>query len=109
MPDEARLADLLERGWTHSHEEDRGDRRVYRPSEGDFPPARGRDSFTLAAEGSLEVGGPGPDDRPVSSTGTWRLAGNRLELSPYGASPIHLIVESVDPTRLVVRIAPDEP
>jgi hypothetical protein len=89
--------------WTHSHEEDRGDYRVYRPSEGDFPPARGRDTFTLRPGGVLEQVVPGPDDRPVTRSGTWHLQDGRLSLQPSGSSAVHLIVQAVDDDQLIVR------
>lgn len=95
--------------WTHSHEEDRGDYRVYRPSDRDFPPARGRDSFILRPGGVLEQVVPGPDDRPVTRTGTWGLVGDRLSLQPRGSSPIRFVVEAVDADELVVRLSTDGP
>lgn len=95
--------------WTHSHEEDRGDYRVYRPSAQDFPPARGRDAFTLRPGGVLEQVVPGPDDRPVTRTGTWRLVGDRLSLQPRGSSAVDLIVEAVDADQLIVRTSSDGP
>lgn len=109
MHDERLLKELVARGWTHSHEEDSGDRRVFRPSERDFPPARGRESFTLKSGGTLEQVGPGPDDRSVSTAGTWSVSGDRLDLHPYGSSPRHMIVESVDSDQLIVRVLPDGP
>ena len=108
MPGEAIDPTLLSRSWTRSHEEDEGDDLVFRPSEGDFPPARGRRSFALAADGTLRQTGPGADDRSVASGGTWSLTGNRLTLNPAGSSPFQYEIVTVEPDRLVVRNAPGE-
>jgi hypothetical protein len=98
---------LLARAWTHSHEEDEGSHLVFRPSEHDFPPARGRQSFTLAEDGTLEIVGPGADDRPIVSGGTWSLEGDHLELEPFGAEPRRYDVDHVEPDRLVVKRVTD--
>jgi hypothetical protein len=92
----------LTRSWTHAHEEDSDDLMVFRPSEHDFPPARGRDSFELAPGGELRRRGPGPDDRPVESGGTWSLE-CELILRTQGRADQHFEIESVDEDRLVVR------
>ncbi len=98
----------LQRAWTHSHEEDHDGLLVFRPSDWDFPPARGRDSFTLGADGQLGTSGPGPDDRSVRGEGTWTYDG-ALKIAPFGASPQRYAVADVGPDRLVVRRADDEP
>lgn len=97
--------ELLTRSWTHSHEEDHDGLVVYRPSERDFPPARGRESFTLIAGGELEQVGPGPDDRPVTSHGSWSFDADRLELQRAGAAPVSYVVDDVGPDLLVMRVA----
>jgi hypothetical protein len=75
----------LEGRWTHSHEEDGPGTLVFRPSEWNFPPSRGRRSFELRPDGSLQSGGPGPDDRTRTHDGRWRLLpGDILELAEPG-------------------------
>jgi len=96
------VADLpaeLFRHWVHSHEEDSGDVRVYRPATYDFPPARGRRGFELKRDGEAVLYGPGPADKPEASTERWsssaeggvRVGGRELE------------IVSVDSDRLTAR------
>jgi hypothetical protein len=94
---------LLHRRWIHSHEEDTEGRMVFRPAGFDLPPSRGRTSFELRPDGVLVEGGPGPDDRPTESAGTWELGGDdRLTLRSRGREPRTLAIESVEDDRLVV-------
>ena len=73
--------------WRHSHEEDSGDVRVYRPADWAFPPARGRRGLEFRPDGKMLVLGPGPDDRPETREGS------RDELE----------IVSLEPDRLTVR------
>jgi hypothetical protein len=85
--------------WVHSHEEDSGDVRVYRPADYDFPPARGRRGFELKPDGELLVYGPGATDRPEAATGRWSSSeGGRVKL---GGEELEIV--SASPDRLVVR------
>jgi hypothetical protein len=85
----------LQGRWTHSHEEDGPRTLVYRPSGWDFPPSRGRRSFDLRADGSVESGGPGPDDRTRVQIGHWRLLpGDILELIEPGKETRLLLVKA---------------
>jgi hypothetical protein len=96
--------DLLLRRWIHSHEEDEEGRMVFRPAGFAFPPSRGRSSFELRPGGVLIEGGPGPDDRPTETTGTWEVEGDdRLILRPGGQGTRTLVIASLEPDRLVVR------
>lgn len=94
--------DSIEGAWTHSHEEDEGDRLVFRYSEFAFPPSRGRTEITLKSGGVVEVGYPGPDDRRKRSPGRWTLEGNLLEIEAPGWSGTFEI-ESLSRQALVVR------
>jgi len=89
--------------WTHSHEEDDPGKMVFRLRGWNFPPSRGRRSFQLRPDGSLQSGGPGPDDRSREASGQWRLLpGDILELDePSGPVRFHLVEAS--PDKLVVR------
>jgi hypothetical protein len=93
----------LERAWTHSHEEDTGDGLVFRPSDFDFPPARGRESFALGPDQELTRGGPGPDDRRATAAGTWSVEGRHLILRVPGRPEERLEILRVDSEQLVVR------
>jgi hypothetical protein len=91
--------------WLHSHEEDEGDVRVYRPAGYDLPPARGRRGLEFRPDGELLVIGPGPTDRPQTSSGRWEPAGERrARLSmPSPDEPRELEIVSLEPDRLAVR------
>lgn len=88
----------LQGRWSHSHEEDGPQTLVFRPSDWNFPPSRGRRSFDLRGDGSLTSGTPGPDDKSRVQIGHWRLlAGDVLELiEPDKQSRFHLIEAGKD-------------
>ena len=100
------MADLppeLFQRWMHSHEEDEGDLRVYRPASYKFPPARGRRGLEFKPDGELVLYGPGPSDKPEATTGRW---------SPAGAGRVRvgdgeLEIVSVEPDRLTARWSDD--
>lgn len=73
--------------WLHSHEEDSGNKRVFRPATYDFPPSRGRTGFELRPDGTLIQIGIGATDRPVETSGTWELDGDRLVFHTPSRSP----------------------
>jgi hypothetical protein len=77
----------LHKRWVHSHEEDRDDEAVFRPATFDLPPARGRRSIELRADGSYVESFPGPTDVPQEAGGSWSLEGDRLALRPKGDQP----------------------
>jgi len=93
----------LSGSWTHAHEDDADGRMVFRPSDFDFPPARGRDSFELLPDGGLRLGAPGPDDRRAWGGGRWALSDDELTLRPEGQSVQRYHVEKADPQELVLR------
>ena len=96
--------DALFGRWTHSHEEDTSDARVYRPSSHPFPPSRGRASFELKADGTMIEHAIGPTDRSARRDGTWELRPEgRVVLRPEGAPERVLDIVSVAADRLVVR------
>ncbi len=96
----------IAQAWVHSHEEDTATTTVYRPAKFPFPPSRGRKGFQLQPGGVLAARKPGPTDQTVIAAGTWKLAGEQLELSPEGESARILCIESVAPDRLVVKKTP---
>jgi hypothetical protein len=95
-------ASLLIGRWVHSHEEDQGGRLVFRPAEFAFPPSRGRTALIFATGGGLQVEGPGPVDRKMTTSGHWSLQGNVLTTAAPGWSGIFEI-EAVDEHKLVLR------
>jgi hypothetical protein len=98
----------LARDWIHSHEEDVGEVRIFRPAGYLFPPARGRDAIGLAIGGVSRRRGAGPTDQSgVERIGSWVINGNRLTLQELGATDRSFLIESVTPEKLVLR--PDTP
>jgi hypothetical protein len=92
--------------WVHSHEEDTPTETVFRPASYRFPPSRGRKSFELRSDGSMQNQGIGPDDRPVSQGGKWLLKKGKtpqLELDLPGGRSTTLEIVAADKDRLVVK------
>src|SRR4051794_28219867 len=91
----------LAREWVHSHEEDQGDTRVFRPASYVFPPSRGRERLDLREGGELMAQSPGPDDRSTRQHGSWSFDGRELRIEQAGSKTV-LKVQSVSPDKLVV-------
>lgn len=93
--------------WTHSHEEDTGAEYVYRPASFAFPPSRGRNSFEIKADGTLDGDVPGPTDSPVALRGRWIYRDEDAALTFYAGSsskPTHVMhIVSVSKGKLVVK------
>jgi hypothetical protein len=92
----------LARRWVHSHEEDEGDRMVFRPASFAFPRSRGRRELDLRPDGTMIEGGPSPTDRIQRALGSWQVAGTQLTLSGEGDARTYSI-ESAQADRLVLR------
>lgn len=68
--------------WIHSREEDTDKVKVYRPSDYQFPPSRGRDGFEIKEDGEFIEYGIGATDRPQEMSGTWKAEGdNKIRVS----------------------------
>lgn len=102
-PLDSELEGALIRSWTHAHESDAPGRIVFRPSEEELPPSRGRRTIDLRPGLDLRLVDPGPDDRPVEHVGTWSLDGTVLSLEVEGRGPERFEVEAVDEHELVLR------
>lgn len=88
--------------WLHSHEEDSGDERVYRPSDFAFPPSRGRAGFELCADGTLRERRLGVTDVPSQATGSWTLRDSSLVMdTPDGERTLDIV--RALPDKLVVK------
>lgn len=61
--------------WVHSHEEDSGSTKVYRPASYNFPPSRGRTAVELRPDGTYIEYDSGPDDRGRAVVGRWQDVG----------------------------------
>jgi hypothetical protein len=83
-------------------EEDTPDGRVFRPADGDIPLSRRpRQRLELRPDGSAVLSMPGPDDRPVPTSGRWteedgdivvRDASDRVEFRIVERTPDRLLV-----------------
>jgi len=71
----------LQNHWIHLYEEDENSVKVFRPSDYDFKPSRGREEIVINAEGILRFKPISPNDEPVFFDGTWKVEGATLELN----------------------------
>lgn len=98
--------------WKHSHEEDEGDTRAYRPSDHEFPPARGREGFEIHQTGQFVRYDIHPSDQAnVARPGRWVASGPdriTVQLDEPGLEPFDLVIVSVDEELLRVREEPAE-
>lgn len=99
--------DLLADRWVGAPEQGEGDELVFVSGEhaAALPPARGRQSFVLASDGSARTLGPGPDDRPMETSGSWHLDGRHLSVRTSGASH-EVDIDHLERGRLVARARP---
>lgn len=87
--------------WWHAHEED-DENLVLRPDGYPLGLSRGRKKYQFSGDGTLQVTGPDPTDRMVSSTGAWHLQGNILNLqSEFGVE--NWLILDYAPQKLVMR------
>ncbi|MBI3818579.1 MAG: hypothetical protein HY286_07815 [Planctomycetes bacterium] len=97
-------AQLLQKLWLHSREEDSGDSIIYRPESYKFPPARGREGMEFLAGGVYSEISPGPADRRARRPGTWTLTGDSiLTIRVDGAADVIYQLVEVSGERLVLR------
>ncbi len=74
--------------WMHSHEEDEGDIKVFRPSTYKFPPTRGRRGFLLQMDGNaLTSYDIAPTDGTMERKGNWKELGNNTIAFEYPKEP----------------------
>jgi hypothetical protein len=59
--------------WMHSFEEDSGGVTVFRPSEYEFPPARGRAGIEFRPDGTFTDWSVGRGDVPRGISGRWLI------------------------------------
>lgn len=98
--------ETLEGRWVHAQEEDTDDEMVFRPAWYELPPARGRASFELRADGTFSEAGIGAADVPEEASGSWELEDDERivlgEGAPAGVPRVMPIV-SADEERLRIR------
>jgi hypothetical protein len=95
--------------WVHVFEEDTPDGAVYRAEGGKVPLSRRpRERIELHKDGSARVFLPGPDDRLVEQSTTWREEGSDLVVRAVaGTAELRIVARS--PDRLVVRVHRSKP
>lgn len=95
-------SDQLLGTWLQLHKESTDDELVFARRGVDLPPSRGRSSLSFAADGSIGVGTPGPDDRSRDAAGGWELDGDVLTIDAPVFAGSYLVV-AVGAERLVLR------
>ena len=93
--------------WIHSREEDIETVRVYRLSNYEFPPSRGRDGFEFRENGEFIQYGIGPTDRMQRILGTWTAEGEnqiRVSFKAEQQEPYTMQVVSCDESLLKIRL-----
>lgn len=93
--------------WSHSHEEDHDDLRVFRHSEYPFPPSRGRLSFELMPDGAARYSGLTADDRRGLATCRWSLDPqhpNDLTIANGEQCLLRASIATVDSDRLEMKL-----
>lgn len=100
------LPEAIFRKWGHSFEEDADNITVYRPSEFNFPRARGRAGIEFKADGAFIDWTIGPVDAQSPIPGYWRVEDDSRVLVTYeGArrAPRRLEIVQCDDTMLKVE------
>ena len=100
-------AELIDKTWLHSFEEDSGDTLVYRPNTFDFPPSRGRTGFTLESGGVIKRYEIAPTDGLEERMGEWEQLDKRsvqIRMSPDSNPPRHYEVQIVSLENSVLKL-----
>jgi hypothetical protein len=84
--------------WQHAHEEDGPGTRVFRRTDVELPPSRGRSILEIGGDLAVLEIAPGPDDRPEE-----RHLGPLVADRPGSESGPGVKVISIDADRIVVR------
>lgn len=89
-------AQLVDKTWLHSYEEDSGDTVVFRPNTFDFPPSRGRTGFTLESGGVIKRYEIAPTDGLEEQVGEWEQIDKQrvqIRMQPESSPPQNYEVE----------------
>lgn len=89
-------AQLIDKTWLHSYEEDSGDTVVFRPNTFDFPPSRGRTGFTLESGGVIKRYEIAPTDGLEEHLGSWEQVDKQrvqIRMQPESRPPQNYEVE----------------
>ena len=97
----------LYKKWIHSHEDDQGDVKAYRPDTYEFPPARGRSGFTVKENGEFIQHNIHPADRgTVPVNGKWEAnpVNKTLKISLEDKTSYQIEIVSLEDDMLKVKI-----
>jgi hypothetical protein len=100
-------AQLVDKTWLHSYEEDAGDTIVFRPNTYDFPPSRGRTGFMLEAGGVIKRYEIAPTDGLEEQLGEWEQVDKRrvqIRMKPESNPPHNYEVEILSLEDEVLKI-----
>jgi len=103
------LPDEIFRKWMHSFEEDQNGVIVYRPTEYEFPRARGRDGIEFRPDGVFIAWEIGPTDATRGINGHWKMEGSgrvRVSFEDNVREPRVLEILQCDAGILKVRKLP---
>lgn len=91
--------------WIHSYEEDIDGLQVYRSSEYQFPPSRGREGFEIKENRQFILYTIGPTDRPQAILGHWeKLDETTLKVLLKGRENQALIINIIDVSDQYLKI-----
>ncbi|MDX5348757.1 MAG: hypothetical protein LPJ89_03335 [Hymenobacteraceae bacterium] len=97
---------LLQKTWLHSHEEDQGEIRVYRPNTYDFPPSHGRTGFTFEPNGVFKQYDIAPTDGLEEHLGKWEIVKDdliRISFSEKNVPGYEIKIEAVEDDVLKIK------
>ena len=107
MPRKDLNADVFQKRWVHSFEEDSAQAQVYRPQSWDFPLSRRpREAFELRPDGTAQLFLPGASDRPEATDTSWTEEAGELIIRAKrksGQSPLTWRIVDFGVDKLVVR------
>lgn len=102
----SQVSSTMFKHWTHSHEEDSEGIKVYRPSEYNFPPSRGRDGFELKENGEFIRYGVGATDKQEAVVGRWIPEGeNKIQVFFDNQNNQSFIIDLVSSDENVLKIS----
>ena len=101
----ADLPDEIFRKWQHSFEEDASGVTVYRPTDYNFPRARGRAGIEFARDGKFTEWAIGPGDAQRGMPGRWTVEGpNRVRISFEPGTRAARVLEILQHDANVLRV-----
>jgi hypothetical protein len=103
------LPDAIYKHWIYSNQDKdhRPSVSVFRPSDYNFPPSRGRRGFEIRRNGEFILYEIGPDDRPVKKVGEFKVEGaNKIKVyfEDKNKSAFSLGIVSLEENNSLLRI-----